>query len=237
MKDGELLFVEATANTKQEFLRERIRDVVNGVESIALLTESIIKQRAKLRVDLLASKDKLDRERIIEKFNEDLRDFEIVYLEGLVAMLQFAGHSDIKALSFLSLYARYKEIFRNVDKNMADFSINKIKIKRGVSFDVQDFLLSGWDVFVYELSRPPDDSFGWVGIDDDTVIEETDWDGVKSKQGKEIIRRNGECGGKVFAFVYVEKTSEGRNDERVLHFYSVSIDGKEMRHYTYKRSF
>jgi len=237
MKDGEQHFVEATANTEQRLDRERIRDVMGSMQPLNMITESVMKLRKELREQLLAESNGEVRTQMVEKFNEDLHDFHRTYLEGLVTMVRFEKYSDMKALPFLSLYARYKGFFEHLGNEYENFFINKEKFGR-TTMDFQEYLLSGWDVFVYLLPEPLHKIYDMVAIADHTEIEETDWDGEKKKKGKEIIRRNGECGGRVFAFVYVEE--DGNNEEgervRIFHFYSVSVDGKEMRHFKHERS-
>ena len=236
MKDGELLFAEATANMEQKVLKERIKDFMANIEPLDILTEFVMKMRKELRETLIKEESEDVREKIIEKFNEDLHDFHAVYLEGLITMRRFEERSQIKVLSFLSLYVRYREFFQQIENKYEDFVLNKAKFGRTV-MDFKEYLLSGWDVFVYLMPEPLHTMYDMVEISDDTVLEETDWDGTKEKRGKEIIRRNGECGGIVFAFVHVE---EGNNEEgesvRIFYFYSISIDGKEMRYFRHEKS-
>jgi len=242
MKEGELLFIEATANTEQIFMRERIEDVIYNDVPIELLTGAVMHYRTLFRKKLLKAENNDEREKAIEEFNKQLHDFEVAYLKGLMAMSGFGGYSGIKAVPFLSWYTRYSKMLEIITTPISDFATNTLRFRFGrpnVTFDVQKRILSGWDVFIYRLPSKPDSSWDLVEIDDSTVIEETDWDGTKTKKGIEIIRRNGECGGKVFVFVYMEDVNneEGTAREKMFHFYSVSIDGKEMRHYQTKQSF
>jgi len=235
MKDGELLFAKATANTEQKLLRERIRDIMTSVEPLGLLTEFVMKLRRELRKTLLEEKDGAAREKILEKFNEDLHDFHVAYLEGLVIMHQYDEYSELKALPFLSFNVRHKELFQHIDNDYGNFFVNSGSF-RGLDMDFKDFLRSGWDVLVYLVPEPLHTLYDMVEITEDTLLEETDWDGTKEKRGKEVIRRNGECGGKVLTFVHVEEeNNEEEENVVVMHFYAVSIDGKEMRHYRHER--
>jgi len=234
MKDGELLFVAATANTEQVLLKESMKDLMVCREPLEILTDAVMQQRVKLRTEILGVEDVEAREKVLEKYVEDLHDFHVSYLNGLIAMNLYKKYSDMKALPFLSYYTRYKKMLDLVDK-VDNFLINVLELD-GLVFDIQEFLLSSWDVLIYVLDKPLHDEWDMEEVTPDSVIEEVDWDGVKPKKGREIIRRNGECGGRVVAFVYVEEVdSEGEENVRMVHFYSISVDGKTMRHFKHER--
>jgi hypothetical protein len=242
MNDGELLFLKTTANTEQNFMRERISDVMYSENPLDLITDVVMAQRVLLRKRLLDAESDEEREEAKVHFAELLRDFELAYLRGMKAMPDFERLSGIKAVSFLFWYTRYFKFLDMIENPASNYVENEYIFRFGRSnktFKIQDFLLSDWDVLIYLLPDKPDFSWDVVEISDDTEIEETDWDGTKTKKGKEIIRRNGECGGKVFVFVYMEDVNnEGSGTkEKLFHFYSVSTDGREMRHYQTKQDF
>ena len=224
MKRGEKMFINAVANTGKKLLTYQLTDAHSICGPVELLSLAVANRREELREAFLKEEDVEKRNELSAEYYNDLREFYRAYFEALQSSDWFPYET--KLVPYLHYHIRYKKFFPYFNENEEIKNVLTAFEKR---YNIAKYMLSGWSVYIFRLTRPLDYVFDVVDITDDTIIEEKDWDGLKSKKGIEIIRRNGECGNFVMVFVYLDE-NEGMDNAK-LHFYSTSIDGEEIRHY------
>jgi hypothetical protein len=99
--------------------------------------------------------------------------------------------------------------FENYLRRSKQFYDNAIAIHKEVfhGINLKEKMNSCWELFIIELSREPD-YHNLAKLHHESVLTQEDWDGLKTKKGASIIRRNGEIISLGIVIVYALKDGD-----------------------------
>lgn len=216
----------------------KINQIFNSTDMLKPITSAVMKMRQDLRNFIVEkmhenrdTANSIAMDNIVmdktEVYYKHLTNLYSVYFSAVELMSVFGKVVDIRVMEFLKFYNRYRELLTYITDDYYMDSLN--------DYDLRMSFYSSWSVYAFRVKQPLHTVFKMREIDEDSIIEETDWDGTKSMKGLHIIRRNGECDGVILSLLFIEEVDESKSREKkkkqILHFYSVSEDGKEYRHF------
>lgn len=198
--------------------------------------DALAKEQELLRRRVLATEDKNEREELLQEFKTKVKEIYTLafrahnfYVEELKYLLP-AGYT-VRFSHYYTKYLRYRQLFEQLGDGRIIFTTDvlpqsiceEFDINKSLDF-VREALQCTWPVIVFELKEMPVGTY--KVIEENTVITENCYLGVKSKEGMRAIRRDGEMDRIVITFVHFSK------DE--CNFFSVSPNGKELRNFRWK---